>query len=498
MKKIFTLVAAACVSAAAFAQAHCEWTVALLPQTVFATADDAVAAGYNTMWASEKYLGMPSKTLIDNEQITVSLPLAYNYVSVGNGKYSGKEYAYKLIMGMNNSTRDGIDPAYFAEGVENNDYIRKAGDSDQGNVVNDAVIKIDVKSANYGTVTLTYNRGGNNSSMYVVDATKSKMVLQSVTRCPDDNVQSHVARFGVEPNHTYYVMASEKGSVEFYGIAYDECADDTYTTLATEQNCTDLWTAAQLPQAKFATVEEAVAAGYNTMWTSADFLGMPSKTLIESERINVSLPLAYSYVSKGNGKYSGTEFAYKLIMGMNNSTRDGIDPAYFAEGVVNNDYIRKSGDSDQGNVVNDAVVKITVPASTTFGRVILNYNRGGNNAAMYVVDATKSKMVLQTVNRCPDDAVKTHSAIFNVEPGHEYYVMASEKGSVELYGIGYCSADSEKYALSGSASGINIVNNNAVAPANNRIYTLDGRFVGTDAAVLANGIYVQNGKKFVK
>lgn len=48
-----------------------------------------------------------------------------------------------------------------------------------------------------------------------------------------------------------------------------------------------------------------------------------------------------------------------------------------------------------------------------------------------------------------------------------------------------------------STAGINTINN-VVAPANNRIYTLDGRFVGTDAAVLANGIYVQNGKKFVK
>ena len=32
----------------------------------------------------------------------------------------------------------------------------------------------------------------------------------------------------------------------------------------------------------------------------------------------------------------------------------------------------------------------------------------------------------------------------------------------------------------------------------NRIYTLDGRFVGTDASVLPHGIYIQNKKKFVK
>ena len=32
----------------------------------------------------------------------------------------------------------------------------------------------------------------------------------------------------------------------------------------------------------------------------------------------------------------------------------------------------------------------------------------------------------------------------------------------------------------------------------NRIYTLDGRYVGTDATILPHGIYIQNNKKFVK
>ncbi len=48
-----------------------------------------------------------------------------------------------------------------------------------------------------------------------------------------------------------------------------------------------------------------------------------------------------------------------------------------------------------------------------------------------------------------------------------------------------------------TTAGINTINN-TVAPASNRIYSLDGKFVGTDAAALSNGIYVQNGKKFVK
>ena len=513
MKKLFTFVAAALVSASAFAQAHCKWTVEQLPQQAFATVDDAVAAGYVTMWGLPGYLGMPACDLINNDYVQVSLPLDYNYVSVGNNKYSGKDYAYKLIMGMNNTTRDGIEPMNFIEGLTNNSYVRKAGNADQkpegsetGYVINDAIIKINVKSASYGAITLTYNRGGNNSAMYVVDSTKTRNILWTVTRCPDENVQHHVARFGVEPGHTYYVMASEKGSVELYGIEYDECTDEDYEVLVSEANSTDLWTAAQLPQQAFATVDEAVAAGYVTMWGLPGYLGMPACDLINSANIKVSLPLDYNYVSVGNNKYSGKDYAYKLIMGMNNTTRDGIEPMNFIEGLTNNSYVRKAGNADQkpegsetGYVINDAIIKINVPADGNYGRVILNYNRGGNNSAMYVVDSTKTNQVLQTVNRCPDDAVKTHTAIFNVQPNHTYYVMASEKGSVELYAIGYCSATDAKYAALGAASGIKAIENVAkTAVNNNMIYTISGRMVGTNREALSKGLYIQNGKKFVK
>lgn len=46
-------------------------------------------------------------------------------------------------------------------------------------------------------------------------------------------------------------------------------------------------------------------------------------------------------------------------------------------------------------------------------------------------------------------------------------------------------------------TGITEIVKNVVNPSN-RIYSLDGKFVGTDAAALSSGIYVQNGKKFVK
>lgn len=257
------------------------------------------------------------------------------------------------------------------------------------------------------------------------------------------------------------------------------------------------WTAAQLPNAVFATVDEAVAAGYNTMWSSANYLGLPSCNLIENENIVVSLPLAYNYISIGGGKYSGKDYAYKLIMGMNNSTRDGIDPLNFFEGLENNSYVRKAADSDQGNVINDAIVKIDVPETSTYGRVILNYNRGGNLSSMYVVDQTaksgEGKEVLQSNTRCPDDAIKTHSAIFNVEPGHTYYVMASEKGSVELYAIGFCSTTSEKYGVLGTATGIENITSTPIKAQDDAIYTLQGVRV----AKATKGLYIINGKKVV-
>ncbi len=46
-------------------------------------------------------------------------------------------------------------------------------------------------------------------------------------------------------------------------------------------------------------------------------------------------------------------------------------------------------------------------------------------------------------------------------------------------------------------TGITEIVKNVVNPSN-RIYSLDGKFVGTDATSLSSGIYVQNGKKFVK
>lgn len=510
MKKIFTLIAVAFASLTSFAQ-HAEWTAAQLPQALFADKAAAEAAGFNTMWWSEgataDWLGMPAQDLIKTDWVTVSLATPYSYVSKGNGKYSGKAYAYKIIMGMNNSTRDGIDPLNFLEGVTNNDYVRKAGDSDQGNVINDAIIKIVTEKTPEGvdpwtySVTMRINRADNAAAFYVVDATKSKMVVQTMIRNVKNNYGDDVIRFNIEQGHEYYCMASEKGSVELYGITVCDPNDADFEVVANEENTTALWTADMLPTTKFATVDEAVAAGFNTLWGMTDYLGMPAQDLIKNDEVTVSLANPYNTVYAVNKIGGGKKHTYKIIMGMNNSTRDGIDPLFFLEGVTNNEYVRKAGDSDQGNVVNDAILKIEVAPNAEgtdpyCSRMIFNYSRGNNNGAFYVVDATKSIPVYQDVTRIDNKIEKKQAAIINVYPGRTYYVMTSDKASVELYNIGFCSAADPKYVTS-MTTGIEDITTSVVAPANNNIYSIDGRFVGTQKAALKSGLYIMNGKKVV-
>ena len=261
------------------------------------------------------------------------------------------------------------------------------------------------------------------------------------------------------------------------------------------------WTCAQINNNQvFATKEDAIAAGFQTLWGSEKWLGMPSQDLINTDEIVVSLPLAYNYVSTGGDKFSGhNDYGYKLVLGMNKSTRDGLVLDNFLDGLEGNPYVRTTGTSDQGNVINDAIVKITIPETGTYGRVILNTNRGGNLGVLYVVDQmvgkgeeVKPQQVLLSASRCPDDVVKTHAAIFNVQPGHTYWVLSSEKGSIELYAIGYCSTTSEKYDALNATTGIKAITNKPGFE-KDVMYNILGQRVNGNA----KGIVIMNGKKML-
>ncbi|MCR5362387.1 MAG: hypothetical protein K6E73_10345, partial [Bacteroidales bacterium] len=89
MKKTLLSLAVLAIGSTAFAQ-HYEWTCAQINNNQkFASAEEAVAAGYLTMWGSTDYIGIPAKDLINNEEIVVSLACPYNFAYKGNGKGSG-------------------------------------------------------------------------------------------------------------------------------------------------------------------------------------------------------------------------------------------------------------------------------------------------------------------------------------------------------------------------------------------------------------------------
>lgn len=54
------------------------------------------------------------------------------------------------------------------------------------------------------------------------------------------------------------------------------------------------------------------------------------------------------------------------------------------------------------------------------------------------------------------------------------------------------------YVMPGQYSGVDGVTVNGNVKADNRIFSIDGRYMGTDFSRLGKGIYVMNGKKIIK
>ena len=491
MKKIFTLVAVACASLASYAQ-HVEWTPASLPATI----EDGVAAGYANLWDS--YLATPANhVLIDDANLGVK---AYFEHPTLIGKSSNKcpYNALVPLMGMNNSTRDGIIPDFFAEGIglgADNQYVRTNNGPSEGITYTDAIVTLEIaETALQGMITLTYNRGGNNFTMYVVDATKNYMVLQSNNRCPDGTTPaSHVSKFGVNPGHKYYIIASEKQSVELFKIEYDAVTSPSYEQLITKDKFPVYWDASSLP----ATIEDGVAAGYANLWDS--YLATPANhVLIDDANLGVKAYFEHpTLIGKSSNKCPYN--ALVPLMGMNNSTRDGIIPDFFAEGIglgADNQYVRTNNGPSEGITYTDAIVTLEIAETALQGKFAVNFNRGGNNMSIYVVDATKNYMVVQSNNRCPDGTEpKTHTIQFGVNPGHKYYILSSEKQSVELFAIGYCSTASENYYNEGTTA-IELPEAPKAVKAldvNAPIYNLAGQRVTANF----KGIVLQNGQKYI-
>nr|MCR5240928.1 peptidase [Prevotella sp.] len=129
----------------------------------------------------------------------------------------------------------------------------------------------------------------------------------------------------------------------------------------------------------------------------------------------------------------------------------------------------------------------TTPSFTLTGNAMLTFRAGA-------WDSSKESTSLTLTS---DDATFTTSS-FTLKRGYfsDYTTTVTGSGSVTITfeGSGRFFLDEVKV----SAVATQIVEMPKTAAQNSRIYTLDGRFVGTSLETLPKGLYIVGGKKVVK
>jgi len=97
---------------------------------------------------------------------------------------------------------------------------------------------------------------------------------------------------------------------------------------------------------------------------------------------------------------------------------------------------------------------------------------------------------------------KLSTALFTMEAGKwsDFSTVITGKGPVR---IGFCTSLNRLYldeiaALPAALSAIGDIVDSRETPSDKRIYSLDGRCLGTDITTLPKGIYISDGRKFVK
>lgn len=144
------------------------------------------------------------------------------------------------------------------------------------------------------------------------------------------------------------------------------------------------------------------------------------------------------------------------------------------------------------------------------GKVTLYYSSGFNNRSVFVWDMTSTlnegmgaQILANNIEQGAEkgdqmkaDGVKdkVHTPTFDVVGGHTYYIFGSN-AQQELYQMTWTSFLKDTY---NGSTGIEDATVNVNTKVNeNRIYTIDGRYAGTQKSSLVKGLYIMNGKKVV-
>ncbi len=487
MKKNYSLIAAALLLGGVSVNAQTD--LLNLPNS----AAEAEAAGCGQMWNSYEWgASLPAKELFSNADVKLTL-CSEALVTYNGGSKAGKN-VYGGTLCMSSTAGNWVtDPVYDPAALA----VTKSGK--QGGALK-------LEPTVDGKITLYYSSGFNNRSMFVYDMTESinegmgaLILANNIEQGADkgdqmkaDGVKDkvHTPTFDVAAGHTYYIFGSSTQQ-ELYRVVFTSFKDDAYTSALAADNGHDALLLT-LPN----NAAEAEAAGCGQMWNSYEWGAlMPAKELFSNSDVKLSSCSDALVTYNGGSKAGKNIYAGTLCMSSSagNWVTDAVyDPTSLA--------VTNSG--KQGGAL-----KLE---PTVDGKITLYYSSGFNNRSMFVYDMTESinegmgaLILANNIEQGADkgdqmkaDGVKdkVHTPTFDVAAGHTYYIFGSSTQQ-ELYQIGWNSFMTENY---NSTTGINEIQNTNAVKANNRIYSIDGKFVGTDVTVLSNGIYVQNGKKFVK
>ena len=235
------------------------------------------------------------------------------------------------------------------------------------------------------------------------------------------------------------------------------------------------------------TVEEAQANGWEALWGDYQYgYVMPENhVLVDNDDINLQLNRAANVATTCQVK----DYSINLQMG-SSLGRESNAPQYTLDGLY-------------ATMKQPYAILTLTPKKN--GKISYTYCRGKNsNATMYVWDTSAQDGVGAYISANSaffdegEDGMYdpiAHTVTVNVRAGHAYWIFCSDEGAnADFYGLAFTPYSDANYGTTGIE---NVVTSTVATPADGKIYTVDGRYVGKEKANLGKGLYIMNGKKFV-
>lgn len=459
MKKIYSLVAAAlfCGLTVNAQDYELRWDE---------SAEEAIANhGYTAHSWGAGYVLPGNTVLMDNDYLTIT-----NTVDCGIFPQSwmhsvGSDLGYNNYMYFgsqkNNNESGAYDDIYTVEGIARTDH---------------GILQITAKQS--GRMTASFSMGNNNRTCYVyrlgteteiAEGFYGMYVLASAT----DAAGVHTVAFNVQAGRDYLLVGSGSGN-QLYSVTYT-APDADAGKYQTVDLPTSPYTIVQWSEDADAVIAEK---GYSAHSWGAGYV-LPANTEIYSDNditVTNMVDCGIFPSSWFHDVAKDTEYNNYMYFGsqLDNNQKDDI---YTASSVARSDH---------------GIISVKV---NTSGRIVLVYSNGGNNRTCYVyrvgteTEQTAGVYGMYVLSNFTDTK-GIHTPAFDVVAGNEYLIVDSGSGN-QLYAIGFANAETQ-------ASGIDNVNvNNVTKIADNKVYSIDGRYVGNTTDNLSKGLYIMNGKKFV-